>query len=306
MLIGALYLLIFFILLSFVVSELTRNYSQVDKLWSITPLVYLWYYAGMSAWDPRITLMALLVTVWGLRLSFNFWRRGGYGWPPWSGDEDYRWAVLRKNKILKRRWVWILFNFFFICVVQHGILFLITLPAWFAAESSRIPLGALDWIAAILVLGFVGMETLADEQQYLFQTEKHRRIKKKETLKGEYKNGFRSSGLFALVRHPNFAAEQMIWLSFYFFSVAATGEWINISLVGALSLILLFQGSTNFTEKISLGKYPAYADYQRRIPRFIPRMLGRASGMHGRAATKSRPGSRANDQPRLGLTSKKK
>ena len=30
----------------FIVSELTQNYSQVDKLWSIMPLVYVWVGAG--------------------------------------------------------------------------------------------------------------------------------------------------------------------------------------------------------------------------------------------------------------------
>jgi steroid 5-alpha reductase family enzyme len=32
----------------------------------------------------------------------------------------------------------------------------------------------------------------------------------------------------------------------------------------------LFQGSTSFTESITLSKYPAYAEYQRRTSRLIP------------------------------------
>jgi steroid 5-alpha reductase family enzyme len=41
--------------------------------------------------DPfRLVLMAAVSAVWGLRLTYNFYRRGGYGWPPWSGEEDYR------------------------------------------------------------------------------------------------------------------------------------------------------------------------------------------------------------------------
>jgi len=87
--------------------------------------------------------------------------------------------------------------------------------------------------------------------------------------------GFRTTGLFALARHPNFAAEQAIWCTFYLFGVAATGQWLNWSVIGAVLLILLFQGSTQFTEKISLGKYPEYAEYRRRVPRFIPRPWGR-------------------------------
>jgi steroid 5-alpha reductase family enzyme len=35
-------------------------------------------------------------------------------------------------------------------------------------------------------------------------------------------------------------------------------------------LTLLFQGSTGLTEKLSLRKYPAYADYQRTTNRLVP------------------------------------
>jgi steroid 5-alpha reductase family enzyme len=57
--------------------------------------------------------------------------------------------------------------------------------------------------------------------------------------------------------------------------VAATGRWLNWSVLGVVLLILLFQGSTQFTEKISLGKYPEYAEYRRRVPRFLPRPWAR-------------------------------
>jgi steroid 5-alpha reductase family enzyme len=37
-----------------------------------------------------------------------------------------------------------------------------------------------------------------------------------------------------------------------------------------LLLILLFRGSTAFSEEISAGKYPGYAEYQQRVSRFLP------------------------------------
>ena len=80
----------------FVVSELTRNYSQVDKLWSLMPGIYSWITVA-SFPSPRLFVMAILVTLWGLRLSFNFYRKGGYNIIPWKGEEDYRWKVLREN-----------------------------------------------------------------------------------------------------------------------------------------------------------------------------------------------------------------
>jgi steroid 5-alpha reductase family enzyme len=61
-----------------------------------------------------------------------------------------------------------------------------------------------------------------------------------------------------------------IWIVFYFFSVSATGNWLNWSVMGAILLVLLFWGSSNFSESISSGKYPGYAAYKKRVPRFIP------------------------------------
>ena len=79
------------------------------------------------------------------------------------------------------------------------------------------------------------------------------------------------SGLFRYSRHPNFFCEQGMWWSFYLFGVAATGRWLDWSIAGAVLLTLLFQGSTAITEQITLGKYPAYADYRRRTSRLLPR-----------------------------------
>jgi steroid 5-alpha reductase family enzyme len=270
----------------FIVSELTGNCSQVDKLWSIVPMVYVWYIAVQS-WQPwqivtqnvtysgRVVWMAILVSIWGLRLTFNFWRRGGYHWIPWRGEEDYRWSVLRQNPLLGGRFRWALFNLFFISLYQNTLILLFTLPIVVAWQGETTPMNFLDYLASALFLGFVVLETVADQQQWNFQKEKHRRMAAREPLGGAFERGFCASGLWAKVRHPNYAGEQAIWLSFYLFSVAATGRWLNWSLAGAILLMLLFLGSSDFSEKISMGKYSAYADYQRRVGRFLPKWFNK-------------------------------
>jgi steroid 5-alpha reductase family enzyme len=87
---------------------------------------------------------------------------------------------------------------------------------------------------------------------------------------GEYAHGFVRTGLWSLVRHPNYTMEQSIWVVFYLFSVIATGSWINWSMAGALLLLILFKGSSDFSEDISASKYPEYKDYQKKVPRFVP------------------------------------
>lgn len=72
-------------------SELNRNYSQVDRFWSILPTVYNAHfvaYAHLSGLPTsRLDHMIAFSTVWSLRLTFNYWRKGGYS----IGSEDYRW-----------------------------------------------------------------------------------------------------------------------------------------------------------------------------------------------------------------------
>ena len=81
---------------------------------------------------------------------------------------------------------------------------------------------------------------------------------------------FLTSGLFRYSRHPNFFCEQAMWWVYYVFSIAAGAGVLNWTIVGAASLTLLFQGSTWITEKITLEKYPAYAQYQSTTSRLMP------------------------------------
>src|SRR5438034_1251974 len=75
-------------------SLITGNCSQVDRLWSFIPPVYvLWFAAAAGFTDPRLDVMAVLTALWGARLTYNFARKGGYK----RGSEDYRWPVLRQR-----------------------------------------------------------------------------------------------------------------------------------------------------------------------------------------------------------------
>lgn len=254
----------------FIVGELSRNNSQVDKLWSVIPIVYVWFMSCEGGMEPRMMLMSTLVTIWGIRLTYNFARRGAYQWKFWAGEEDYRWEELRKRPGFNNRFVWMLFNLFFISAYQNVLIFLFTLPILTAlGDNVNNDLTIADWILAALYVGAVVVEFIADQQQYDFQQEKYRRIKAGEDL-GEYAHGFVRTGLWSIMRHPNYAMEQSIWIIFYGFSVVATGEWINWSIAGCLLLVILFKGSSDFSEALSAEKYPEYKEYQRKVPRFIP------------------------------------
>ncbi|MGB1103404.1 MAG: DUF1295 domain-containing protein [Crocinitomicaceae bacterium] len=255
--------------LCFIISSITDNYSQVDKLWSIIPIPYVWIIAWYGGFEPRLNVMAALVTLWGIRLTYNFARRGGYSWKFWTGEEDYRWSILRAKPGFEQKWKWVLFNLFFISLYQMGLILLFTLPALKAMECD-VALNWLDYPIAGIILILIIIEFIADQQQYNYQEAKHSKMNAGEPLNDYYKRGFTHTGLWAYVRHPNYMAEQGIWFVFYFFSVIATGSWMNWSIAGSLLLFVLFRGSSDFSESISLGKYPDYSDYVKQVGRFLP------------------------------------
>jgi len=261
-------------LLCFIISELAKNYSQTDKVWSTAPILYVWYMTQAANYDDRMVLMAILVTIWGLRLTYNFSRRGGYSWKFWEGEEDYRWAILRKEQtFLQPEWAWRLFNFFFIAGYQNALIFLFTTPILAAYTNETIALSWIDYTLASIFAFLVLYETIADNQQWDFQNKKQAFIKVGEPLSGDYAKGFLTNGLWRRSRHPNYFAEQAIWITFYLFSIVATGEWINWSMIGCLLLLLLFYNSSVFSEAISAKKYPLYKKYQSEVPRFFPQLF---------------------------------
>ena len=109
--------------------------------------------------------MALLVTAWGARLTFNFARKGGY-----TGTEDYRWAILRGRMSPA---LFQVFNLLFIVLYQMTLLVLITLPALVAWEHPS-PFGVWDAVFAVLFVAFLVGETVADQQQWDFHQRKAR------------------------------------------------------------------------------------------------------------------------------------
>jgi len=78
-----------------IVSEVNRNWSQVDRVWSILPTIFNAHFAvwahmnGMPT--ARVDNVLAFSVLWSVRLTFNYWRRGGYQ----IGSEDYRWMIIK-------------------------------------------------------------------------------------------------------------------------------------------------------------------------------------------------------------------
>ena len=256
--------------LCFLVGEISKNYSQVDKVWSIAPMIYVWFFTYHSDFNLRMMLMSILVTIWGIRLTYNFARKSGYSIYFWRGKEDYRWKILKERvPIFNIKIVWSIFNLLFICLYQMGLIFLFSLPVLAAWQGDSSALNIYDLIIAILMLSFIITESIADKQQFEFQSNKYKKIDNNESLTGDFKRGFLSNGLWSISRHPNFISEQLIWVTFYLFSISATGVYLNWSIIGCVLLIILFYNSANYTESISEKKYPDYKQYKKKVSMFL-------------------------------------
>ena len=263
------------VLYCFIVGEISRNNSQMDKLWSIMPIAYVWIIAAKAGFNPRQVIYAVLVTFWGIRLTINFARKGAYSIKFWSGEEDYRWKILREKKAFKNKFVWALFDLFFISFYQNALVLAICLPS-FASMDSVTTIGLFDYIAFGGAILFLLLETIADEQQMAFHTEKRRLLKegkKLEELPSPYNLGFNTTGIWNYSRHPNYLGEQGFWIMLYFVTLEAgvvAYNFFSWSIIGPLLLVFIFLGSSNLQEGISSKKYPEYAQYVNKVSKYIP------------------------------------
>ncbi|PSK42468.1 hypothetical protein B9Z65_4382 [Elsinoe australis] len=261
-------------LIAFVVSEINKNYSQIDRVWSILPAFYnvhYWYWAKLNGiQSQRLDAVALFSVTWSVRLTYNYWRKGGYQ----KGSEDYRWEIIKKQ--VNNEPVWLVFNITFISIIQSILLAAVATPTYIMILTTRIDprLSLADTIAPQALGILLVIEFFADNQQWYYQGAKKDYQKTAKAPDGytarELDRGFITRGLWLYSRHPNFAAEQAIWVVMYQWGCFDTSSLVNWTFAGAFTYLLIFQGSTPITERISSGKYPEYKEYQARVGRFIP------------------------------------
>ena len=159
-----------------------------------------------------------------------------------------------------------LVNVVVVAVGQMAVVWLFASPVHQAWVYSTQPMGWLDFVAAGVFPVLLVFDTIADAQMWRFQQNKKRLIKEG----AEVKQPFIDSGLFRFSRHPSYFCEMGMWVTFYAFAIAASGQFWHWTGLGCLLLILVFQGSTRLAEKISGEKYPTYSKYQARVPKLIP------------------------------------
>lgn len=137
-----------------------------------------------------------------------------------------------------------------------------------------------DTLFARFLMALVVFEYFADGQMWSYQTAKQKYLKTAKLptdtsyTRAQLDRGFITSGLWKFSRHPNFAAEQLIWVVLYQWGCYGSSSLYNWTIWGVVAYLGVFVGSTPLTEGITAGKYPEYKIYQQRVGRFVPKLFG--------------------------------
>ncbi len=133
----------------------------------MVPIAYAWiflvdlFWSDIDIFPVRPFVMTILITLWGCRLTYNFYRKGGYHWK----DEDYRWAFVRKW--FPDPFTWQLFNLLFISLFQHALLWSITLPVYVSTKIGLDqPWSGVDSALAVAFSFLLLLETVAGRFTY--------------------------------------------------------------------------------------------------------------------------------------------
>ena len=224
--------------------------SIVDIAWGLGFVLVAWlaFALGDGPFERRL-LVAVLVTIWGLRLSgYMLWRKRGEG-------EDFRYGEMRERHGAR----FPLVSLFSVFLFQGLGLWAVSLPLQAAASlPGPDELVALD-IAGVVVWSIgMGFEAGGDLQLTRFRADPANRGKVMD------------QGLWRYTRHPNYFGDFCVWCGIFLIALAAEGAWWTV--VGPLTMALVLRRifGVPLMEAHLVSRKPGYADYMRRTSAFFP------------------------------------
>jgi steroid 5-alpha reductase family enzyme len=233
-----------------IVSVAIKNVSIVDLFWGFGFVVVSTFcFLKSPGFFPRKTLIMILVSLWGFRLSaYLTWRNTGKG-------EDFRYKEFRKKYGEKRYW-WI--SFFQTFLLQGILMWLISAPIlgaqYYGAEK---PLGILDlsglgfWIIGIM------FEAGGDFQLAVFKAD--------PANKGKVFD----KGFWKYTRHPNYFGDSAVWWGLGLISISA-GAYLPALGSVLMTLLIIKVSGVALLEKSLKDQKPEYREYIEKTSAFLP------------------------------------
>jgi steroid 5-alpha reductase family enzyme len=233
-----------------VASLVLKNASIIDIFWGLGFVLL----AGMGlvlagGLPARKMLIAMLVTVWGLRLSLYILSRN------WGKPEDYRYRAWRKAAGAS---FWRL-SYFKVFLLQGVLLTLVAAPI-LTAESSPMPdrLSVFDGFGTVVWLVGWFFESVGDWQLAHFRSDPANQGK------------VMRNGLWAYTRHPNYFGDAMVWWGIFIIALGTPGGfWTLFSPILMTLLLARVTGATVLERGLAKRK-PDYAAYAESTSAFIP------------------------------------
>ncbi len=237
-------------ILGWLISLRYRNVSIVDSLWGLGFVLIVWITFFLSdGFIGRKTLIAILTTLWGMRLSIYLGRRN------WGAGEDPRYGQWRK-KSGERFWMVSLFKVFLLQAVFMWVISIVLQFGQLAPTPARFSwldiLGVFVW-----AIGFF-FEAVGDWQLA--------RFKANPANKGKVMD----RGLWACTRHPNYFGEFLIWWGFFLITLSTPNSWWTVISPLVITAVLLKMTGIPLTEATIVKTRPGYEDYIKRTSAFVP------------------------------------
>lgn len=230
---------------TWLISLPVRDASLADIAWGLVFVAVAWAVYAAGERNDGSLLVAILVSIWGLRLSgYLAWRNLGHG-------EDRRYQAMRAKRPATF-WIWSLFGVF---CLQAAIGWVVSLPVQsLAAQLDDVSI--LSWVG---VAGFVigiGFEATGDAQLAAF--------KRDPSSKGKVMD----RGLWRYTRHPNYFGDAVVWWGLACFGVAS-GAWYTLASSAFMTFLLVRVSGVALLES-TMKKRPGYTEYVGSTSSFFP------------------------------------
>ncbi|MEJ2169650.1 MAG: DUF1295 domain-containing protein [Desulfobacterales bacterium] len=233
-----------------VISLWHRNVNIVDSLWGLGFVLIAWITFFLAeGFTGRRALIAVLTTVWGLRLCIYLSSRN------WGAGEDARYGEWRK-KSGEKFWLISVVKVFLLQAIFLWAISLVLQVAQFSPAPDHFVglegVGVMVWL-----VGFI-FEAVGDRQLARFKADPAN------------KGLVMDRGLWAYSRHPNYFGEFLIWWGFFLITLSTPGSWWTIVSPLIITIVLLKMTGIPLTEDNIKKTRPAYNDYVKRTSAFLP------------------------------------